>query len=296
MPKDANTESSTVTHSEISDPSELFYAETTKAESSPAPEEVSSSVETSENEVEETASDSEPEITEESEPKPVAKPETPAERRIKQLLADNRKLQEQLRPKTEPKTDAPKTEAKVEELKAPEPGQFETWDLYQKAHVDYLSKLTDAKVKEAVERDRQERQKADTDAKQKAELDKSHKLMVDRQKLTEKRIPDLKAKLFDESGALREDIILHPVFDNFIPKSEVGWDVLHRLATDPELMAKVAEMDDFQAAGEFHRLQSEITAKIQTPPSPKSRPPRTVTGTTSTTRAKAPENAFYGDD
>lgn len=302
MSQDVAADSSSAPIEEIREFGDLLYSDPTpEAESAPAAKaEQSDAVDET---TDETESESDPETeTEESENEPEPevkpKPESPAQKRIKQLLAENKRLKEQSAPKTEaPKTEAPKTETKVEEVKEPVPGDFETWDAYQTAHRDYLTKTVDQKVKDAIEKDRAEQAtKAEAD-KQQAEMQKLNKQMQDRQKQTETRIPDLKKTLFDESGALKPEIQLHPVFDNFIPKSEVGWDILHHIATHPEEAEKIAAMDIFGAAGEFHRLHSEITAKIQNSPKRQPpKPPRTVSGTTPASQPKSFEQHLYGDD
>jgi hypothetical protein len=301
MSKTQTTESSPV------NVEDLFYSneDTPQPDSTTGHEgDTSSSAET--DEVEETAPASEAGDTD-TEEHDAPTPRSNAQKRIQELLAENKRLkQQQPAPKVEaPKTDTSKPETKVEEAKRPVPGDFETWADFQKADADFLQKQIDNRVKDAVERDRQEREQQATAQKQKEQMEQAKTAWDKEVAKTEKRHPDFKQKVFEtieEDGkkfqVLRATVPMNPTLDDFIPKSPVGGELLYHLATLPAEEAEaIRAMQGYDALRFAIHLETKLTEAIDTPPKKQTlRPPRQVNGSGVAPVQKTAEEVFYGSD
>lgn len=301
MPTDVKVDSSTTPQTELS-AAEVFYKDTPDVTKVTTPEADSTTAPPSESTVQkdstQTETDSEPGTeTEEQKARGVDGKfiRSDANSRIRQLLSEKKKLEEQLAERREvkakPDAETPKPQAEA----PPEPGQFQTWDEYRKADAAYTQKQIESKVQQAIEKDRQEQTQKANELKQKETLEQAQTAWVAQLAESRKRHPDFDAKVFDRDGEIRPELELHPVFDSFIPRSKVGGDILYYLAVHLDEAKAILKMDPLEATGEFHRIQSEILAD-QAPLKPKPKPPSTVSGNAHPGRELKMEEIFYGKD
>jgi len=219
-----------------------------------------------------------------TEPAPVEKTQepkkiTPAEARIKDLLAENKSLKARLQPVAE----KPKEPAEVEAKPEPKAEDYETVDAYLKA-------LTDHRVSEAIRLDREAR----VAEQQKAEVERSNQEISDKwNSLTEESRK--KHKDFD-AIALVDDlpVVEGSVLDRWLINSDLGAEMLYYYGTNRDELTKLNAMSAFDAARELTKLElklgeSPVTEKAKPAPTKVTQapPPPTEIATKGVTDAAA---------
>lgn len=193
----------------------------------------------------------EPETAEkEAEPAPAVKTQeaarkfSPAEARIKELLAESKVLKARLERLEKPAPQEPKAVAEKAEPKAED---YETVDAYLKA-------LTDHRVSEAIKLDRQERaqeaQKAEFEARQKETIDKWNNRTVE----ARKKHADYDEVALDPDLPIAEGSVL----DHWVLESDLGAEVLYYYGQNPEELGKLNAMKPIAAAREIARVEFSI--------------------------------------
>jgi hypothetical protein len=264
MPTDANpTESSTVEN-----PTETVdagaQAQTTEQSQS---EESTPSSESSEST---TASDKDGKTGSE----PVKKPEpvSPAEKRIKQLLAENKRLKQNLPAQpAKPQTPAP---AALEAPVKPKQDDFDSYEKFEAAKDDYSEKLADYKAKKAIadhETARETQRQKDEAAKAKQAAETAWEQRVED---TLTRLPE-----FDAEAAISE-VDPTPAMEGFLVRSKIGPDVLAHLQENPDDAKRIRELEDpYEVASEMRDIERSLQDQIKglkKPSAPK--PPSYVSG------------------
>lgn len=205
---------------------------------------------------------------------------SPAEERIKDLLAKNKILESRLKVVERPKETEP---AKVEVKPEPRAEDFETVDAYLKA-------LTDHRVSEAIRIDRESQRnevvKAETDAKNKEIADRWNSQVDESKK---------KHKDFDEV-ALSEatNVIEGSVLDRWLINSDLGAEMLYHYGKNLDDLAALNKMSPFDAARELTKLELKLSEAPQVErakPAPakvtQAPPPPSIIATKGVTDAKA---------
>jgi len=274
-------------------------------ESSPTTDEVTETVDAETAEVETTdtaheedspASEDQPEsTTPESDGEPASEPEqqitdrakaeTPAEKRIKQLLAQNKQLKQRMDRYERPAQDPELGEAP----KAPKEEDFKSYSEFETAKADYEQKRLDYATQKAIVEDRRrqaEIRQREEQQQQLAEAQQSWKTKVTE---TAKRNPQ-----FDFAKAI-DAVKPNDTSDRFIADSPIGPDLLDHLAKHPEEAEELREMSPFQVTRALTRLEDKLQAQIagiQPKKTPKA--PAYVSGGAAPKKEKSLEDILYG--
>lgn len=197
----------------------------------------------------------EEEIDEEGETKP-DKPKRKAgiEGRFSELSAKARHAQEErdaaIRERDEARAKAREFEErlapKAKKEEDPEPKAAEFTDPFE-----YADKRSEWAAREAL----RNRDKAEATAKSKAEAEKTQKAWQDRISKAKEAIPDFEETLADSDLAVSDDV------RDAIIESELGPQILHHLATNPDLAEKINGMSAKQALKEIGRLEVKLEPK-----------------------------------
>jgi hypothetical protein len=185
-----------------------------------------------------------------------------AEARIKDLLAENKRLATELEAARKVPTVAP---AKIEEVAKPhrndvdpKTGQakYATDDAFEEAHEKYLT----AKVTKDVEA---RHAKAQSDAR----LAEQNRIIAEKWqnslKIATEQHPDFAEVLqFDDKGGSKNEAVksikANGVLDAWILDSEIGASLLYHLAKNPAEIARIQSLNPFAAARELTRLEQKL--------------------------------------
>lgn len=270
---------------DASSASEEQNPETVESESQDETAELSTEAEESapsDNESEsqdETEAESEP-----AKPQDRGKPrETPAERRIKQLLAENKRLKQQVSP------PARKDEPKLEEPKRPNEKDFDDYDKLETAREDYRMQYAAYVAKKAVAEDRAAQAKARDDAETAQKEQELTESWSKRVKATIARNPEFKV------GEAIDAVRANPALDGFIVDSDIGPDLLLHLQAHPEEADRLRELAPYATVRAATKLEDQLLDQIKgNKRQPK--PPRYVNGGgNGPAKARHLENILYGD-
>lgn len=231
------------------------------------------------------------EVAEPKEAKPPAEPAPAepeghkgkrAEARIKELLAENKKLEARLAEVSKTPTAEP---AKKEE--APAKPQRHDIDsktgmplytddaAFEAAREEWLTKKITADVQKQVAK-----QAEDTRRNEEARL--TAERWVNSLKIAAEKHPDLDEVLeADDKGiiqnkVLKESIKAGTVLDGWLTDSEVGVEILYYLAKNPAEIERINRLGPFQAARALTKLEDELSgvkAEKKTEPAPAEKPP-----------------------
>lgn len=227
-----------------------------------------------------------------------------AEKRIKQLLSENKALKEQLSKKEPPATRAPETPAAAAppatEEKEPTAEdrdkdgnpKFKTWKEYE-----------DARVAWRVEQEKKGQVKAQAEAAAKEKQEAAVKSFQGRVEEAKKKYNDFETKAFNKDLP----IPANGVVDVFILRSKYGPDVLYALANNVEQLKALNELgksDPLEAWDILKELEREfVVAKPKeepgTPPARRvsgAPPPATEVGGRGASPADAVEKAVANKD
>lgn len=219
---------------------------------------------------------------------------SPAEKRIKQLLARNKELEAQLHRPPAPSQGPAAPSSQPQELqrpmrpKAPTLEQYNgDYEAFEKAAAQYedtfdryMEDLSDYKAAKRIEAERQAYQQ-----RKQAETIQEHNEAVKsswetRQAETIKRHPDFEKAVKDAA------LPLNPIMDGFIVESEVGPEIVYWLAKNPVEGERIASLGPFATARELSRIEMTLGESLKTPaPTPKPTitaafpPPTTLSGT-----------------
>jgi len=192
----------------------------------------------------------------EDEKLPEPKKESKAEKRIKQLTAKVRTLEEKIHsipPVPEIKPLIEPSEPKIE--------SYETIDDYNKALQDFKQRYGEY----VRENTRRETVEADRKAKYDAETKKLQAEIVKREAKTIARNPE-----YDRNEAYAT-VRPNPTMDGFLVDSEIGPDLLWELHENPDDVERLRELPPFKIVRELIKIESRILARIKgINPKPKS--------------------------
>lgn len=209
-----------------------------------------------------------------------------AEKRIKQLLAENKQLKQrqQERPAV--------VEQRLEAPRKPQQSEFSSYEAFESAKDAYTEKYAEYIGKKAVQDDRILQERARTQAEQTRVETETRKSWEKRSAATLTRHPT-----FDISEAI-DAVQANPATDGFIVDSEIGPDLLQYLNAHPEEATELREMSPYQSVRHMTRLEAKLLDHIKgTPARPLPRPPRTVDGKFApSTRPKTVGEVLYGAD
>lgn len=214
--------------------------------------------------------------------------ETPAEKRIRQLIAKQKQLEQQIRQQHAPSPTA------VNEPKKPKQEDFQSWDAFEAAKDDYYEKMADFRSHKAIEADR----KARAEDQQRREFEETQR---EARESFDKRLADAKKRNpdIDVAKALK-DVQPNQALDMFLAKSEIGPDVLDYLQKHPDEAERLREFDPIDTVLEAGRIQARLLDQIKgikVPPKGPPKPPSYVSGQGSAPRKeRSYENLLYGDD
>jgi hypothetical protein len=192
-------------------------------------------------------------VTSSEDAKPSVQEEKPkdsaAERRIKQLWAKNKALEEALKQKgIEPESTKP-----LEEPVEPDIAKYDTVEAFKKAqeefkkkHAEYVRELTIREQKEVAAKERIE-----------AESKKIEQSFIQREAETKKRHSD-----YDRNEAT---FVVRPseTMKYFISRSSIGPEILYEMQQNPELADRVRDLDPDATYRELIKLETEATARIK---------------------------------
>ena len=228
------------------------------AESAPAPPKENTSSEASavEHEDETTAPDSDPGDRQEQ---PPAKKMSPAEKRIKQLLARQRELEEALEATRKP-AEEKRSDSKPSEQPAqgkPKQEDFKTYD-------EYFEALAEWKAEQRIAQRDQQREAKEAEARARAAEAEVAKSWKDRVAKTKAAHPDFDAVFADA------DMDVTPVMQKAMLASEHGAEVAYHLAKHPEESERIAGLSNYEQALAIGEIISSIKAaaakSTQAPP------------------------------
>jgi Micro-tubular organiser Mto1 C-term Mto2-binding region len=253
--------------------------QSTEAASSPAAKEVAAP------EAEKPAAEV-PAKSASAETEPKAKPKAGAEARIADLLAENRKLNQELESLRKQPVAAP---AKIEEVAKPrrndvdpKTGQalYATDEAFEEAHERYLT----AKVTKDVETRHANAERERRVAEQNRI---NEQRMANSVKITTEKHPDfldvLKAKTVEKDGkkitVFEADAVkaikTNGVLDAWIMESEIGMEILYHLAKNPAEVDRIQALNPFAAARELTKLEDKLSAAAASKETPAESSPAT---------------------
>jgi hypothetical protein len=289
MSRDAQAESSTAT-----DTADRFYKDSPtlpEAESAPAPK--------SEPEQGETASGSEPEKTEPHEGK--------ASKRIKELLAEKKRLESELEAARQEAKPPQKT---VETPQFPELGQpppkpkkedFDDWEKYEAAKDEWAEKMVDYKTKHAVLVDRREREAAAAQRRAEEIQKTNQRLWNERETASKSRHPDFEKVVYNEETGNVDitDVPLNSTMNDFIMDSEIGPEIFYYIKKNLDEASRIAALNPVQTGRAMTKLEVELLDKIKAPNKKTTlpKPPADLGGTsTQAHKPKSDVEVMYGVD
>lgn len=160
-------------------------------------------------------------------------------------------------------------QAETQQEGPPTEDQFETWDDYQEALIEYK---VDQRIK-AEETKRQRGAVLQTYEQRAAKFTESH--------------PDY------QSVALGDHVKITPLMAEVIRESDLGPEVAYHLGSNPTEAQHIANLPPHRQAAELGKLEAKLTAQpAAAPPSPKPippEPPKTVSGLTAGINKKPEE-------
>lgn len=278
MPDEKPAESSTA---ETPETASAAQAETTEQ---PNPSEASAA----------SSSETQVETAPESEPGKTVSPDLGKKEsaRIKQLHREKKELERKLRQYEQPRTQA--QEQRIELPKAPKQESFATYDEWAQAQDKYVQELADATARQAVQKDRIERERQRQQEEFQFRQAEAQKTFEKRLKETAKRNPD-----FADAETVREALETvrpNPTTDQFLLESEIGPDILAYLRDNPDEAEELREMPHWSATRHLLRLEDKLQDQIKgIQAQPGRRPPSYVTGGAAPRKEKPLENILYGD-
>ena len=173
-----------------------------------------------------------------------------AERRIKQLTAKLKAMEERLNaPKPTESPDA----KDLKEPSAPKVDQFETWDAYETAQNEFL-KQRDEYV---AEKTRREQKVATQKANQEEQKKKILAEITKREVKTMQRNPD-----YDRNEAY-STVRPSPTMDGFFVDSDIGPDMLWELHNDPDEADRIRELSPWKQVRELVRFEDRLSSQIK---------------------------------
>jgi hypothetical protein len=215
-----------------------------------------------------------------------------AEARIKELLAENRKLKESQKPaQTQQQAEVPQTQKPTQQTPPAAEGRpvrpkyesFDTVGEYEAAEDKYIEELAAWKA------DQRDAEK--TAAAKQAEAQKAGQQRAEGWKAKQDAFRKQTAD-FDEVVAAADNEPCSDAIRDFCLESEIGPAVQYALAKDVELLRKLSDMSDVAAVRELTKLEMGLAGGMpsQTPAPKKtttaaSKPPTELSG-----RSNAPED------
>ena len=219
-----------------------------------------------------------------SAPDPVAQRKKDAEARIPTLLREIKKLKNEL------KTARPPAEVPAaisSPISKPILSNFATVDEYETARDAYQEARLEARIREALQKDRIEQRKRVEDDDMKNAQKAWHSAVLE----SEARTPGLTEKIYGDDGNLV--IALHPMWDTLCAKSKLGPEMILYLVEHPEERAALEDLNHYEAGQEFYRIEAELKG-AEKPKSERPKVPRTVAGSTPAAKDLTYEDIFYG--
>jgi hypothetical protein len=225
------------------------------------------------------------------------KPNKGAEARIKELLADNKRLAAELESARKIPVVAP---AKVEEVAKPRRNDVElktgqpmyaSDEAFEEAMEKYLVAKVTADVNKA-------NAKAAQEARVAAQNEIVQKRWLNSVKIaTEKHSDWREVVKVDEKGRFQDETLksikIGSVMDGWILDSEIGADMLYFLAKNPGEVERIQALAPFAAARELTKLEDKLLSGTETPAPPK-KEEKAEGSTTAVTRAPAPATTISG--
>jgi len=232
----------------------------------------------------ETAPESEPGTPKHDRAK--AEPASAAEKRIKQLIAQQKQMQQRLDRYERP------SDAKLDEPRPPREQDFRTWEDFEAAKGVYDQRRIEYLTKKAVQDDRLQREQQRLAEEQTRVEQETQASWTKRKHATLKRHAD-----FDVAKAI-DAVDANPATDGFIVDSEIGPDLLHYLQAHPDEAEQLREMSPYKAVRHMTKLEATLLDQIHgTPAKPLPRPPRTVDGRYApSAQPKTVGEVLYGAD
>lgn len=226
---------------------------------------------------------------------PSSKPSKGAEGRIKELLADNKRLTAELDSARKTPVVAP---AKIEEVAKPRRNdvdektglaKYATDEAFDEAYETYIS----AKVTKDVE-------KRHAKAQEDARISEQNRILQQKWqnslKIAIERHPDFaKVCEIDDKGAFQnaelKKIKTNGTLDAFCLDSEIGGQILYHLASHPGEVARIDALSPFAAARELTKLEDRLSGEAFSQPAKKEEKPE---GSKRVTGAPAPAASVGG--
>lgn len=217
-----------------------------------------------------------------------------AEARIKELLADNKKLASELEALRKPpaialvKSEEPakplrnEVDSKTGQLK------FATDDAFDSAYEKWMTDKVSHDVRKQIAKE--------NEAVRVAEQNKIiEQRMLNSIKITKEKHPDFETVLeMDEKGQMQaqavKSIKQNGVLDAWILDSELGMEILYHLAKNPSEIERIQALNPFAAARELTKLEDKLS--VSTPASPK--PEEKASSAPNVTKAPAPAANISG--
>lgn len=148
---------------------------------------------------------------------------------------------------------APKASTKPE---PPDEDSFNSYAEYKQAERKYVEDLADWKAKETIRALREEEQQNASKAKEKEAAEEAQKTWANRLEAAHEAHPDL-----DE--LLEADLPATPAMMQAIVESEVGGELLYRLAKDPAECRRISQLSPLAAARALGRIEVAIEAETK---------------------------------
>lgn len=231
-------------------------------------------------------------------PEPKAKG---AEARIKDLLADNKRLNAELEtarkiPAVAP-TKTEKAPVKPSRNDADEKGQpkFATDDEFLDARDKYVAEMASHQTRQDIARETQERQVAEQNRIM-------QQRMVNQIKISTERHPDfaevLKIETKDGKTVFNAEamkaIKTNGMIDSWCAESEMGTEILYFLASRIAEVERIQALNPFAAARELTKLEDKLSATPSTPAPEKKEEPAKGSPTQKVSGAPAPAASVGG--
>lgn len=221
-----------------------------------------------------------------------------AEARIKELLADNKRLNAELETARKAPVVAP---AKIEEIAKPhradvdeKTGQpkYATDEAFEQAHEDYIT----AKVTKDVEKRQAKAQEDVRIAEQNRLLQQKWQNSL---KIAIERHPDFaKVCEIDAKGAFQnaelKGIRSNGMLDAFCLDSEIGGQILYYLASHPGEVKRIDSLSSFAAARELTKLEDKLFTESSAPTQPEKKEDKPEGSKAKVTGAPAPAASVSG--
>lgn len=193
-----------------------------------------------------------------------------AEARIRELVAENKRLMEQLQPRT---TQQPQQTQQTQQTQQPKPLQrpvrpkltdFEDFTKYEEATDKYHEDLADFKAAEKV----REFQASQAQAAQQSRIQEANRQIAETwtQQVTKAREVH---EDFDTVVGDGKQIGLTPVMHSFILSSPLAAEMTYRLASDLPEAHRIAQLNPADCVRALVKLELAIEPPKETTPSPK---------------------------